>query len=604
MPAAAFGVTAELAERITERTEADYEDTGGIGGTLAGNALSLAAVRATLEHVLTEDAFARTIPLAERFTADVSETIEDAALPWHVTQLGCRAEYRFRPTPPRTGAEAADAIDAELDRVHARPRAQPRRAPDAVPQHGAHVTGDDACRRRSPQRGLRPGRGGPSWLGTRDRDALLIGGEQVAGDGRARSRSRTRTRRRRSPRSRSRPRSRSTRRSPPRARRPATGRRRRRSSAASSSTRWPRGYALAPTSSRELMTLEGGKPLVENSDEVGWTAAAFDYYAEMGRNFAGRVIPSIESTQLALVLKEPMGVVGCIVPWNYPLLLLAWKLAPALAAGNTVVCKPSELTPLSTLALADCFDQLPAGRRQPPRRRRRGRRGDRPRRTRRLRRVHRLGRHRASGSQSICAERVARVNLELGGKDPFIVCEDVAEPGRGRREGRRLGGLPQRRPGLHVGGALLRPRAGVRRLRLGLRRLHGVAALGDPLDPETDIGPLVSRAPARQGGGPGRRRRRGRRHAPYRRQRRGHGHGPLLRAGGRHRRSGARPTCCARRPSARSRRSSRSRASTRRSSSPTRRASGSAATSTRRTSTRSCAACARSRPARSGSTTR
>ena len=100
------------------------------------------------------------------------------------------------------------------------------------------------------------------------------------------------------------------------------------------------------------MTLEGGKPLIENRDEVGWTAAAFDYYAEMGRNFAGRVIPPIESTQLALVVKEPLGVVGCIVPWNYPLLLLAWKLAPALAAGNAVVSKPSELTPLSTLALA------------------------------------------------------------------------------------------------------------------------------------------------------------------------------------------------------------------------------------------------------------
>ena len=86
----------------------------------------------------------------------------------------------------------------------------------------------------------------------------------------------------------------------------------------------------------DLMTREGGKPLVENADEVGWTAAAFDYYAEMGRNFAGRVIPTIESTQLALVLKEPLGVVAAIVPWNYPLLLLAWKLAPALAAGNAV----------------------------------------------------------------------------------------------------------------------------------------------------------------------------------------------------------------------------------------------------------------------------
>src|SRR5918997_1420055 len=109
------------------------------------------------------------------------------------------------------------------------------------------------------------------------------------------------------------------------------------------------------------MTLEGGKPLIENSDEVGWTAAAFDYFAEMGRNFAGRVIPSIESTQLAMVLKEPVGVVAAIVPWNYPLLLLAWKLAPALAAGNPVVAKPSELTPLSTLMLAPSLDHLPPG---------------------------------------------------------------------------------------------------------------------------------------------------------------------------------------------------------------------------------------------------
>src|SRR6478609_2915325 len=109
------------------------------------------------------------------------------------------------------------------------------------------------------------------------------------------------------------------------------------------------------------MTAEGGKPLIENRDELEWTAAAFDYYAEIGRDHAGRVIPPIESTQLALVLKDPLGVVGCIVPWNYPLLLLAWKVAPALAAGNCVVCKPSELTPLSTLMLAAVFEHLPAG---------------------------------------------------------------------------------------------------------------------------------------------------------------------------------------------------------------------------------------------------
>ena len=176
----------------------------------------------------------------------------------------------------------------------------------------------------------------------------------------------------------------------------------------------------------EVMTLEGGKPLVENSDEVGWTAACFDYYAEIGRDSAGRVIPPIESSQLSLVVKEPLGVIGCIVPWNYPLLLLAWKLAPALAAGNSVVGKPSELTPLSTLMLAPCFEHLPAG-------------------------VVNLiaggpevgaaitGDARVDGVAftgsvatgkkvaQACLDRVARVNLEMGGKDPFIVCSDVAE---------------------------------------------------------------------------------------------------------------------------------------------------------------------------------
>ena len=110
-----------------------------------------------------------------------------------------------------------------------------------------------------------------------------------------------------------------------------------------------------------MLTREGGKPLVENRDEMGWSAACFRYYAEIGRNTRGRVIPSVESSQLKLVLKEPYGVVGAIVPWNYPILLMAWKVAPALAAGNTVVIKPSEMTPLSTLAFADIFDHLPPG---------------------------------------------------------------------------------------------------------------------------------------------------------------------------------------------------------------------------------------------------
>ncbi len=111
-----------------------------------------------------------------------------------------------------------------------------------------------------------------------------------------------------------------------------------------------------------LLTLEEGKPIPENEEETEWVANTFDYYAELGRHERGRVIPSGEHSQFNFVLKEPYGVVGCIVPWNYPLLLMAWKVAPALAAGNTVVIKPSEMTPLTALYMAEhCFDHLPAG---------------------------------------------------------------------------------------------------------------------------------------------------------------------------------------------------------------------------------------------------
>ena len=116
VPAGAYGVSDEVAARIAAREDADYEDVGGIGGTLAGNALSLAAVRATLTEVLTEEAFGRMIPLAARFAAGVADVIEDAGLPWHVTELGARAEYRFSATPPRNGAESAALGDEELER--------------------------------------------------------------------------------------------------------------------------------------------------------------------------------------------------------------------------------------------------------------------------------------------------------------------------------------------------------------------------------------------------------------------------------------------------------------------------------------------------------
>ncbi|HEX7994262.1 MAG TPA: transaminase, partial [Streptosporangiaceae bacterium] len=111
----AFGLSAELAERIMTDDTADLIDTGGVGGTLAGNALSVAAMRATLEQVLTEDAFAVMIGLADRFTAGVRNVIDASALPWTIVQLGARAEYRFAAQPPRSGGESHAAADEALD---------------------------------------------------------------------------------------------------------------------------------------------------------------------------------------------------------------------------------------------------------------------------------------------------------------------------------------------------------------------------------------------------------------------------------------------------------------------------------------------------------
>jgi glutamate-1-semialdehyde 2,1-aminomutase len=115
IPAGAYGLSAGLAEQILRDETADIIDTGGVGGTLAGNALSVAAMRATLEQVLTEHAFGEMTARAGRYTAGVREVITTRALPWTIVQLGARAEYRFCPRPPRTGGESDAAADPQLD---------------------------------------------------------------------------------------------------------------------------------------------------------------------------------------------------------------------------------------------------------------------------------------------------------------------------------------------------------------------------------------------------------------------------------------------------------------------------------------------------------
>ncbi|MEO7146618.1 MAG: transaminase [Terrimesophilobacter sp.] len=114
IPAGAYGMTAEFADRARASLDMEDIDVGGVGGTLAGNALSLTGICATLTDVLTADAFASMTERATEWTAGVQATIDEFGMPWQVTQLGGRSEYSFRATAPKDGAQAAAADDFEL----------------------------------------------------------------------------------------------------------------------------------------------------------------------------------------------------------------------------------------------------------------------------------------------------------------------------------------------------------------------------------------------------------------------------------------------------------------------------------------------------------
>jgi len=239
-----------------------------------------------------------------------------------------------------------------------------------------------------------------------------------------------------------------------------------------------------------LLTREGGKPLPENRDEIEWIAACLDYYAEIGRDVVGRVISPVARNQFNFVVKEPYGVAGLIVPWNYPLLLLLWKLAPALAAGNTVVAKPSEWTPLSTLRLMRAFEGFPPGvvnvitgygeEAGAP-----------------------LVAHRDvevvafTGSQAtgrkvalVCAEQLKKCHLELGGNDPLIVDEgvdlDVAARGAAWAGFLNMGQVCTSAERFYVVGEAYDEFVG--RFVAFTKSLR----LGDPLGPDVDLGPMIS----------------------------------------------------------------------------------------------------------------
>nr|WP_300151423.1 aldehyde dehydrogenase family protein [Propionicimonas sp.] len=112
----------------------------------------------------------------------------------------------------------------------------------------------------------------------------------------------------------------------------------------------------------EMLTLEGGKPLRDSRGELDVAARTFEFYASLVEQETGRVVPSGSSGQVNLVVPEPYGVTACIVPWNFPIQLLSWKAAPALASGNTIVALPSPFTPFATVRLAElAAAHLPPG---------------------------------------------------------------------------------------------------------------------------------------------------------------------------------------------------------------------------------------------------
>jgi acyl-CoA reductase-like NAD-dependent aldehyde dehydrogenase len=173
-----------------------------------------------------------------------------------------------------------------------------------------------------------------------------------------------------------------------------------------------------------LLTREGGKTLKENRDEIDWSVTAFRHLGEVTRASRGRVVGATKPGQLNFVLNEPLGVVVHILPFNYPIVLMAWQVAAALAAGNACIVKPSEQTPLTTLRLGEVFSHLPSGTFNVVTARGGGS----------AQLVEHPGTDMIAFTGSVAvgsrvmaaaAPRIKKLLLELGGSDPFIILGDA-----------------------------------------------------------------------------------------------------------------------------------------------------------------------------------
>ena len=244
---------------------------------------------------------------------------------------------------------------------------------------------------------------------------------------------------------------------------------------------------LAKTISTEM-----GKPLNEAKDEIETVADFLEYYGELARDEIGKIVAPTENNTMSLVRYEPVGPIGCIIPWNYPLALMGWKLAPALAAGNTVIMKPSEITPLSILHWCSIIGSiLPPGV---------------------INVVTGYG-HSAGGSivqhpdvpvitftgsvntgkiiARVASDNLKKVSLELGGKDPMIICDDadieVAAKGTAWGGFKNSGQICTSIERVYV-----YEKVYDNFLEAIIEEANNIV-IGDPLDPSTDIGPMASK---------------------------------------------------------------------------------------------------------------
>ena len=243
----------------------------------------------------------------------------------------------------------------------------------------------------------------------------------------------------------------------------------------------------------ELEAIDTGHPIKDTRLlDVPRTLLGFRYFAGLADKIDGRQVP-VEPGFLNVVKRQPVGVVGQIVPWNFPLMFCSWKLAPAMAAGNTVVMKPSELTPLSTLRLAEIMKQvgIPDG----------------------VVNIvpgygHTAGQHLAEHSDvnklaftgstvtgrkiiEASAGNLKRVSLELGGKGANIVFEDAFIPAA--VGGSAFAIFHNQGQACIAGSRLLLHEAIADAFLEKFIALAESIRLGNPLDPETEMGPLTSR---------------------------------------------------------------------------------------------------------------